>query len=54
LIFLEIFVRRGHILEDTLKQFETSELKEFIFNSKIEFVKEPGVDAGICLFAMAF
>jgi len=41
-----IFVKRDNILEDTIRQFEVIPHKEIISNSKIEFVKEPGVDAG--------
>lgn len=46
MLFLVIFVRRDNILEDTIKQFEYIAHKDIIKNSKVEFVKEPGVDAG--------
>ena len=45
-----MFIRRKHIIEDTLKEFEDKKHTGVLFNFRIEFVKEPGVDQGT-LFA---
>jgi len=41
LIFKALFIRRDFVLEDSLR-----ELEDKVFNFKIKFVKEPGVDQG--------
>lgn len=44
-----VFIRRKHIVEDTIKEFENKRQEGVLYNFKIEFIKEPGVDQGTYL-----
>ncbi len=41
-----IYIRRDHILEDTLRAFDKNDKSKILYDSQVEFVKEPGIDAG--------
>lgn len=43
---IALFIRRKNILHDTLQEFERHSQETTLYNFKIEFVNEPGVDQG--------